>query len=695
MATRGQNVLSLSHLSVVLLGVALFLVNAFAVRASARVDLTEDKIWTLSDGTREVLRGLADPASIKVFWKDVPKLGDSEDDRRYLVSLLEEMRSEANGRLAVRWVDLDDKDGKKEAEDLHVQEFKTQERKEGEIRLVDTYQTVVIEHGASEPERIEPLLGRRGEYEYEIASRLHTMSRTQMPGVGLVAPRPSFDPFGGQRAHEGRFGVLSEFLRAQFGSAARTFMTLDDPVPEDVKILVVAAPESLEAKQVWHLEQFALRGGKVVLLLDPVNQSMIQQSRGVGTPVASGLEDWLAHLGLTVERAVVADFSPDGALRIPMPRQTRLGTLMEFVHYAFWPLATDIDESVPADRGVGAIPFYWAAPITVDGEKTKAAGRRVTSLVRTSPEGYRQPEIAALDQMPQRPRDEDLSTLTLAVLVEGPLDSFWKGKPTPIEEAKKEEEKKKAEEKKSEEKKSEEKKSEEKKPEDKKAEDGAAKPAEAKDAATPPPAAGAPAAAPEAPTPEAPKPEAAKPDEAKPAEPVPAEAKPEEPKAETPKPEEPKAAETKPDEAKPEEPKPSEAKPEETKPEETKPEETKSEEAKEESKEPARLDTGAITLFLVGDAELVADSPAAEWGQRLAQVRGGYDRGFLWIRNVLDWMSGSESLLALRARTDKPRAIKKLEANEQQMLTLVNVGAVPLLLAFAGLVVFLVRKLGR
>jgi ABC-type uncharacterized transport system involved in gliding motility auxiliary subunit len=667
MATRGQNVLTLSHLSVFLLALGVVLLNVVLARASTRVDLTEDRIWTLSEGSRQVLAGLRDPAEIKVFWKDVPK-AESEADRRYLAALLEEMRGASDGKLTVRWIDLDDADGKKEADDLRVESIKTQVLKEGDVRLTDTFQTLVIEHGAAEPERIEPLVNLRGEFEYRIATALHRMSRGKAPGIGIVASQPSFDPFSGGR-RGGRFNAISHVLREQHGASVRTGLSLDEPVPEDVQILLVAAPESLEAKQVWNLEQFALRGGKVVLFLDPVNETMLQQGHGTGTPVLSGLEDWLAHAGLTVERAVVGEWHPEAMLPYPQVRETRFGGMLEFADYPYWVRAREpfMDPSVPATRGFDHIPLFWPAPILVDVEKAKAAGRKATAVVRTSPQAVRQSDVGAVLRALREPREEEKMHFNLAVLVEGPLESFWKGKPSPVEEekAKKDEEEKK------------------KAAEEKDEKDGSAataEPGEAKDGAKPDDAAS------EAPKEGDAKPDEAKPEEAKPSEPPPADAKPDESKPDETKPEDAKPSEPTPDEPKPEEPKPAEPKPEDAKPEEAKP---------EEEKGPPRLDQGSVTILVVGDAELVADSPAAEMAQRFRGMNLGYDRGFRWVVNVVDWMSGSDALLALRARTDKPRKLEDVEPGTQDLLTLVNVGGVPLLLLFAGIVVFLVRKLGK
>jgi ABC-type uncharacterized transport system involved in gliding motility auxiliary subunit len=448
MATRRQDVLTYSWLSAGLLLVVLVLANVAFGRTAVRVDVTQDRLWTLSEATKQILGSLEDPASIKVFWYKVPDVGDTETDRRYLQSLLDEMRAASHGKLTVRWVNMDSEDGPREAQELQVEAIQTQSIEGSEFRLTDTYQTVVIEHGASEPVKIEPLVHRRDEFEYEIASNLYKMSRTSIPVVGVVAPREQPNPFTGQGGG-GRFDSFSEFLRHELGTSARTYLSLDDPIPDDVNVLVVLAPTDLDAKKVFHLDQYALRGGKLLLLLDPVNQGTLD--RGTGTTESSGLEDWLAHLGITVEKSVAGDYN-SFLRRVKLVPSRRGGRQATLVNDIYWPLLQGqyLDTSNPAMRGFSLIPLFWPAPVAFDSEKTKAAGRSATILATTTPAGYRETDLSRLENFPMNPNRDELHKIPVMLFVEGPAQSFWKGKETPDEaEAKKkqeEEAKKKAEE---------------------------------------------------------------------------------------------------------------------------------------------------------------------------------------------------------------------------------------------------------
>ena len=90
------------------------------------------------------------------------------------------------------------------------------------------------------------------------------------------------------------------------------------PVNDDVDVLVVAGPEAIEEVEARQIEQFLMRGGSVIVLagryrLDPEAQGTI----GV-EPVTSGLDEWLAHHGITVGKQLIADKVSES---FPMPVQ--------------------------------------------------------------------------------------------------------------------------------------------------------------------------------------------------------------------------------------------------------------------------------------------------------------------------------------------------------------------------------------
>ncbi len=268
--------------------------------------------------------------------------------------------------------------------------------------------------------------------EYEVITRLYKMTRVDELVVGMVTPRPAMNPFAG--AQQGRFRALEQALRELYGTGLRAHVSLEEPLPDDVDVLLVAAPRELSERAVFHFEQYLLRGGRAILLLDPIHAGLDQPPPT--EPESSGFEDWLVHLGVTMESGVVGDFAR-GA-RLSRPRFSRVG-LSGLGPYPYWVAVTGgrLDQDNPAMQGFGVLPLFWPQAFSVDEEKQAASGREITVLGKTTEYGYRRPDLIGLDDGAQDAIQEtDLEPfLPLMLLLEGKVESFWKGRDAPEAEA--------------------------------------------------------------------------------------------------------------------------------------------------------------------------------------------------------------------------------------------------------------------
>jgi ABC-type uncharacterized transport system involved in gliding motility auxiliary subunit len=123
-----------------------------------------------------------------------------------------------------------------------------------------------------------------------------------------------------------------------------------------------------------------------------------------------------------------------------------------------------------------------------------------------------------------------------------------------------------------------------------------------------------------------------------------------------------------------------------------------SDETEEEPTGPPRRYDGEGRLLVLTDAELVSDTPVS-YARVLRRLGLGDGReymvGYGFVQNLVEWMSGSEDLLALRSKTQNLRLIDPIKPNEQKFLTWLNIGGIPLLVLFVWAVVFFVRRYQR
>lgn len=642
-----KNYLTWSHsiLSCVLLVIVVILLNVVVAGAGVRIDLTEEGIYTLDDGSRNILERLRDPVSLTIYWGNVPAQAAAAE--RFIEGLLEEMQEVAGDKLSVTWIDTDEEEGQQEAEKNNIQLYRFP-RVEGNKRVETTgYMTMVIESGADAPTTIDQLAAFYIQLEAILVAELDKRSRLSPPTIGYINPdSPLFltnDIMG--RGNPGRFNSLKgEWLRRRaFGKQLQEVQSLEEPIPADIDVLVVVAPWQLPEIAAFHLEQFALRGGRILLLLDSVNIENTILPNQEREPRSSGLEEWLAHLGVTVEYGLVGDFNRANQSIFPFLREER-------GPYPYWPLLTQeyMDTTNIVMRSIRQMPMAWPSAITIDDARMTAAEREVAVLGETSPLGHRRAEIGEVAKKLSHPlpSSKEFESVPLIVMVQGPLESMWKGKPKPMT------------------------------PQELAAE-VARKAAEAK--------ADAEAAA---------KDEAIEDDGIKDDAPIKDdEVKDDEIKDDAPLEDE-EAVDDAPEKDK--EPKPPVPPKEDDKPaggdggegddgdEPAAGNGGGDKEAEDDGEEgPPRFDQGDIKIMIASDAEFCADYLA------------GQASGFAFVVGAADWLSGGEDLISLRARNTSPRQLESLEPSTQKTVQVVNVGGVPFLLLCIGIVVFAVRRSQR
>ena len=210
----------------------------------------------------------------------------------------------------------------------------------------------------------------------------------------------------------------------------------DGRVPEAADILFVAAPDKLDEKQLFAVDQFLMKGGTVVLATSPYAPSL----RGNITvaPQPSGLKDWLAFNGLSQDDAMVLD--PQNS-PFPVPVERNIGGVpIRQMHLLDYPYFVDIRPDGMAKgeaptAGLNQLTLSWASPIQVDETKTK--GRKVSRLIESSRGSWQSPSADVLPDFQAHPKlgfapGKDTRRHLLGVAVEGQFASFFAGKPSPL-----------------------------------------------------------------------------------------------------------------------------------------------------------------------------------------------------------------------------------------------------------------------
>jgi ABC-2 type transport system permease protein len=240
---------------------------------------------------------------------------------------------------------------------------------------------------------------------------------------------------------------------AQYGMMGPEFRNLEQIITQDhtirredmgtgsvtaeADLLMVVAPENLDEKQLFAIDQFLMRGGTVVLATSPF---MSRSAAGnlLMVPRNSGLQDWLSHHGVNMAEELVLD-PRNSAFPVPVTRQVG-GFSFQEIAMVDYPYFVDAREDGLNDQhaitsGLPQLTLSWASPITVDSEKN--AARTVTELVNSSEQSWVSPSTSILPRVNETgvsawQPEGDTGKQLLGVLVSGRFDSYFADKPSPL-----------------------------------------------------------------------------------------------------------------------------------------------------------------------------------------------------------------------------------------------------------------------
>jgi ABC-type uncharacterized transport system involved in gliding motility auxiliary subunit len=334
-ARRGSRHLWSSALGLLAAAVLAVGVNMLAERAlpRARIDLTEQRLYTLAEGTRQVLSGLQDPITLRLFYSrklgaEIPVFGAYADRVR---EMLAEYVALSGGKLRL---EVYDPEPFSEIEDralaYGLQGVPVDQSGERVFfglvgtNLVDDERTI----GFFQPDRERFL-------EYDLTRLVYELSNPQRPTIGVMTPLPlNGDP----RAMMLRQPQLAQ--PAVVMNQLRQFFTvkevaLDAQVIEpEIQVLLVAHPQNLAEGTQYALDQFVMRGGKLLLMLDPHSEAQASRPGPGGQPpsnTASSLDRLVNAWGVEAPSAqVVLDLR--GAWRVRANPQDRV----QAVDYVAW-----------------------------------------------------------------------------------------------------------------------------------------------------------------------------------------------------------------------------------------------------------------------------------------------------------------------------------------------------------------------
>jgi ABC-type uncharacterized transport system involved in gliding motility auxiliary subunit len=339
-----------------------------------KADLTQDKLFSISPGSVTVLSAIDEPVKARLYFSK--KLGElAPSYARYfdrIRTLLEEFQRISGGKLQLEVLDpepFSDAEDKAVANGLQGRQLNA----EGEMgyfglaatNSTDDHQVI----GFFSPDR-------ENFVEYDITKLIHTLSNPKKRVVGLMTSLPVDGGENPMTKQPTPAWMIMSQIR-EFFDVRKVEQNVTE-IPAGIDVLLVAQPTTLTPEAAYAIDQYALKGGKLLVMIDPQAESAqveLMQKTGEGrTELAKVLKTW----GISFEPTkVAADIRH--ARRVQYGREQ--GMVTEFVAW----LGLDqgnIDQRDVLSSGIKDLNLASAGILTpVDGATTK-----VTPIIMTSPE---------------------------------------------------------------------------------------------------------------------------------------------------------------------------------------------------------------------------------------------------------------------------------------------------------------------
>ncbi|MEP6939709.1 MAG: Gldg family protein [Rudaea sp.] len=238
----------------------------------ARLDLTQNHLYTLSQGTKNILAALDEPIHLTLYFSDKAAADSPQPQaaalRNYaprVREMLAEMSSRTGGKLHVDTIDpLPFSEDEDRATGLGLQALPWgQGGTNIFLGLAGTNST----KGKSAMPILDP--DKETFLEYDIAKMIHELSVPKKPAVGLMAGLPMAGGFD-SATRQMRPGWAIEQQLEQLFELRQIAAASVKAIDKDIKVLVVAHPKSLGDDAQYAIDQFVLRGGHLLVFVDPL-----------------------------------------------------------------------------------------------------------------------------------------------------------------------------------------------------------------------------------------------------------------------------------------------------------------------------------------------------------------------------------------------------------------------------------------
>ncbi|GBU23032.1 hypothetical protein R80B4_02945 [Fibrobacteres bacterium R8-0-B4] len=417
--------------------VAVALVNYAAGKFFYRIDLTENRQYTVSGATKRILKGLDDIVTVKVFFsKELPP--EMHATVNAVRDLLSEYKYIAGGKLRVTWDDPAESDEiRGMAMSLGVPEVRLQTFKRDKAETMAAFMGIGIMY--DDRKEAIPVVQNLKNLEYDLTQAIMKVKRSSVPKIGVLKAQSAdfVPPEIGARMNmdndrtERRFSPIFESFKRDY-NVVTVDVSEGKPIDKDIRTLIIPGGDRYTDRALFEIDQYFMNGGNLIALVNAVNVSF--QYGVQGAVHETKLMDLLEHYGVRVERNMIMDASCG---QVQVPRNVGgMFTIQELLPYPYFVRITrsGFADDNPVASSQSELMLGWASSLTLTPDTSGRHSNTATVTLASSSEQSWEVK-GEFDLSPKAsyelPDKDAMRRHAMAMHVNGEFASYFDGKPVP------------------------------------------------------------------------------------------------------------------------------------------------------------------------------------------------------------------------------------------------------------------------
>ena len=266
---------SLIKLSILLSIIIFFSVNIIThnMLGSSRIDFTENKLYSLSNGTKSLLENLEEPIHLRLFIssnliKDVPQFSTYANR---VETILKTYSNISNGKITIEKIDPKPfSDAEDRAVGMGINPFNATE-------MSDSLYFGLAATNSTDGQKNIPLFSPEREIflEYDLTSLIAELSQPEKPVISII------DNLG--LSSDARVGKPEQQILKQMKEMFQVEMVNEttNELNKNTKVLIIIHPKFLSDETLYMIDQWVLNGGATLIFLDPYAETELSRQQGM------------------------------------------------------------------------------------------------------------------------------------------------------------------------------------------------------------------------------------------------------------------------------------------------------------------------------------------------------------------------------------------------------------------------------